>query len=167
MIRKAFVLSTALLSLSFAQEVLLKEVEVKGKKETTKDSLEIREVRESFAKDVGEALQKLDGLHIFRKGGIANEIILRSFRADDIKVQIDDLDIHGACPNRMDPAEAHVDFSEVEKIDVVKGPFVVKYPNALGGAVFVELKRPKPGFHLDLNLTAGSFEYYNPSFVIS
>ncbi len=167
MIRKVFVLSTALMSLSFAQEILLKEVEVKGKKETTRDSLEVREVRESSAKDIGEALQKLDGVHIFRKGGIANEIILRSFRADNIKVQIDDLDIHGACPNRMDPAEAHVDFSEVEKIDVVKGPFVVKYPNILGGAVFVELKRPKPGFHLDLNLTAGSFEYYNPSFVIS
>ena len=165
--KKVFVLSTALFSFSFAQEVLLKEVEVKGKKETIQDSLEVREVRESSAKDVGEALKKLDGVHMFRKGGIANEIILRPFRKGDIRVQIDDLDIHGACPNRMDPPEAHVDFAEVEKVEVIKGPFVVNVPNLLGGLVNVELKKPKPGFHFDINVTAGSFNFVNPSMSLS
>ncbi len=164
---KTFVLSTALLSFSFAQEVLLKEVEVKAKKETAQDSLEVRQVRESSARDVGEALQVVPGLHFFRKGGIANEIVLRSFRRDNIRVEIDDLSIHGACPNRMDPPEAHVDFSEVSKIDIVKGPFAVNRPNILGGAVFVELKKPKRGFHVDFNLGAGSFNFINPSLNIS
>ena len=49
----------AIFSQAYAQELLLKEIEVKGKKE-------------SFAKDVGEALTKINGLSKFRKGGIAN-----------------------------------------------------------------------------------------------
>ena len=62
----------AIFSQAYAQELLLKEIEVKGKKESFEDSLEVREVRESSAKDVGEALTKINGLSKFRKGGIAN-----------------------------------------------------------------------------------------------
>ena len=72
----------------------MKEVEVKGKRETFKESLEIREVRESFAKDVGEALTKIEGLHKFRKGGIANDVIIRAFQRDNLNVIINSLVCH-------------------------------------------------------------------------
>ncbi len=150
-----------------AQELLLKEVEVKGKRETFKDSLEIREVRESFAKDVGDALTKIEGLHKFRKAGIANDVLIRAFQRDNINVLIDDSEVHGACPNRMDPPAFHVDFSEVEKIDITKGPFDIRHQGSLGGLVNIITKKPEKGFRLKLNATLGSFDFRNFSPVIS
>lgn len=162
------ILLCALFSLpALASEVLIKEVELKAKKETFEESLEIREVRESFAKDVGEALTRIEGISKFRKGGIANDIILRAFQKDNINVLIDDYEIHGACPNRMDPPAFHVDFAEVEKIEVIKGPFDVKHQGSLGGLVNIITKKPEDGFRLKLNLTLGSFDYRNISPVIS
>ena len=82
---------SAVFSNVYAQEILLKEIEVKAKREAFEDSLEVREVREGSSKDVGEALTKLSGVSKFRKGGIANEIVLRGFRRDNINVLIDDV----------------------------------------------------------------------------
>lgn len=165
---KRILLLGAVFSLpAFAQELLLKEVEVKGKRETFKDSLEIREVRESFAKDVGEALQKLEGIHKVRKAGIASDVVIRAFQKDNINVLIDESEVHGACPNRMDPPAFHVDFSEVERIEVIKGPFSVRHQGSLGGLVNIVTRKPEMGFKLRLNATLGSFDFRNFSPVVS
>ncbi|MCS6957500.1 MAG: TonB-dependent receptor [Aquificaceae bacterium] len=165
--KKVFLLGAVFSLPVFAQEVLLKEVEVKGKRETFKDSLEIREVRESFAKDVGEALQKLEGIHKVRKAGIANDVVIRVFQRDNINVLIDDTEVHGACPNRMDPPAFHVDFSEVEKIEVIKGPFDIRHQGSMGGLVNIITKKPDMGFRIRLNATAGSFNFINFSPTVS
>jgi iron complex outermembrane receptor protein len=164
--KRAFLL-TAIVSFGYAQEILLKEVELKAKKETFKDSLEIREVRESFAKDVGEALTKLEGIWKIRKGGIANDVVLRGFYRDNINVLIDDDRVYAACPNRMDPPAFHVDFSQVEKIEVIKGPFDVRHQGSMAGLVNIIIKKPERGFHLKLNASAGSFNFINLSPVVS
>jgi len=164
--RKAFLL-TAIVSFSYAQEILLKEVELKAKKETFKDSLEVREIRESSAKDVGEALTKLEGIWKVRKGGIANDVVLRGFYRDNINVLIDGDRVYAACPNRMDPPAFHVDFSQVEKIEVIKGPFDVRHQGSMAGLVNIITKKPEKGFHLKLNASAGSFNFINLSPVVS
>jgi iron complex outermembrane receptor protein len=164
--KKAFLL-TAIVSFGYAQEILLKEVELKAKKETFKDSLEVREVRESSAKDVGEALTKLEGIWKIRKGGIANDVVLRGFYRDNINVLIDDDRVYAACPNRMDPPAFHVDFSQVEKIEIIKGPFDVRHQGSMAGLVNIITKKPEKGFHLKLNASVGSFNFINLSPVVS
>jgi iron complex outermembrane receptor protein len=164
--KKAFLL-TAILSFGYAQEILLKEVELKAKKETFKDSLEVREVRESSAKDVGEALTKLEGIWKIRKGGIANDVVLRGFSRDNINVLIDGGRAYGACPNRMDPPAFHVDLSEVERIEIIKGPFDVRHQGSMAGLVNIITKKPERGFHLKLNASVGSFNFINLSPVVS
>jgi iron complex outermembrane receptor protein len=164
--KKAFLL-TAIVSFGYAQEILLKEVELKAKKETFKDSLEVREVRESSAKDVGEALTKLEGIWKIRKGGIANDVVLRGFSRDNINVLIDDDRVYAACPNRMDPPAFHVDFSQVERIEIIKGPFDVRHQGSMAGLVNIITKKPEEGFHLKLNASAGSFNFINLSPVVS
>ncbi|MDW8096237.1 MAG: TonB-dependent receptor plug domain-containing protein, partial [Aquificaceae bacterium] len=165
--RRGFLLTALFSFSSFAQEVLIKEVEVKGKKETFKESLEIREVRESFAKDVGEALQKVEGVNKVRRGGIANDVVIRAFQRDNINVLIDGTEVHGACPNRMDPPAFHVDFSEVEKVEVIKGPFDIRNQGSMGGLVNIITKKPDKGFRVRLSATAGSFNFINLSPVVS
>jgi iron complex outermembrane receptor protein len=164
--KKVFLL-TAIVSFGYAQEILLKEVELKAKKETFKDSLEVREIRESSAKDVGEALTKLEGIWKIRKGGIANDMVLRGFYRDNINVLIDDDRVYAACPNRMDPPAFHVDFSQVERIEVIKGPFDVRHQGSMAGLVNIITKKPEKGFHVKLNASAGSFNFINLSPVIS
>ena len=164
--KKAFLL-TAIVSFGYTQEILLKEVELKAKKETFKDSLEVREVRESSAKDVGEALTKLEGIWKIRKGGIANDVVLRGFYRDNINVLIDDDRVYAACPNRMDPPAFHVDFSQVERIEVIKGPFDVRHQGSMAGLVNIITKKPEEGFRIKLNASAGSFNFINLSPVVS
>ena len=164
--KKAFLL-TAIVFFGYAQEILLKEVELKAKKETFKDSLEIREVRESSAKDVGEALTKLEGIWKVRKGGIANDVVLRGFYRDNINVLIGDDRVYAACPNRMDPPAFHVDFSQVERIEIIKGPFDVRHQGSMAGLVNIITKKPEKGFHIKLNASAGSFNFINLSPVVS
>ncbi|WP_448587611.1 TonB-dependent receptor [Thermocrinis sp.] len=163
---KALLLS-AIFSGAYAQEVLLKEIEVKGKRETFEEGLDVREVRESSAKDVGEALIRISGLSKFRKGGIANDVLIRAFQRDNINVLIDGTEVHAACPNRMDPPAFHVDFSEVERIEIIKGPFDVRYQGSLGGLVNIITKKPEKGFRVNLNASAGSFNFINLSPVVS
>lgn len=161
--RKTLVLLTAPLSISFAQELVLEKVEVKAKKEV----LTQQEVRESFAKDPGEALSKMEGVWKLRKGGIANDVIIRGFSGRNLNVLFDGARIYNACPNRMDPPIFHIDFAEVESIEVIKGAFDVRNYGSLGGTVNVRTMKPKRGFHGKFNVGVGSFSYFNPSFNLS
>jgi len=123
----------------------------------------MREVRESSAKDVGEALAKIDGVWKLRKGGIANDVVLRGFQGANLTLTIDGARIYGACPGHMDPAAFHVDFAEVERVEVTKGSFDLASQGSLGGSVNVVRKRLPAGFHLTPSLQWGSFGYVNPS----
>ena len=133
----------------------------------TSEILEIHEVRESSAKDVGEALMRLDGVWKVRKAGIANDIVVRGFQQDNLNVLIDGARIYGACPNNMDPPAFHVDFSEVEKVEVSKGPFDMRNQGGFGGAINIINKTPGSGLHVTPNVSAGSFGFFNPSLTAS
>lgn len=129
--------------------------------------LDIREVKESAAKDVGEALSRVEGLWKVRKGGIANDVVLRGFQQDNVNILIDGARIHGACPGRMDPAASHVDFAEVEYVEVTRGAFDMANQGSLGGAVRVVGKAADAGLRFTPGLSTGSFGFYNPSLVAS
>lgn len=128
-----------------------------------RESVEATEVRESPARDVGELLADETGLWKLRKGGIASDVVLRGLQSRDLNVLIDGQRVYGACPNHMDPPAFHVDFSEVERVDVGKGPFDVRYQGSLGGVVNVVTRRPETGWHAATSLGVGSFGYVNPS----
>jgi len=151
-----------------AESPILDEIVVKGQKEAqSEESLTIREVRESPARDIGEALKQVEGLTCVRKGAIANDIVLRGYQRDNINVLMDGVRIHGACPSRMDSPAFHYDFAEVEQIRVVKGPYDLVNPGSMGGLVDAITRRPKTGFGSDLNFTYGSYDAMNASGTLS
>jgi iron complex outermembrane receptor protein len=136
---------------------LVEEIEVKGKRPTRSSSLEVREVRETAARDVGEALDGLADLAKVRKAGIANDVVLRGMKKDDVAVLIDGQQLHGGCPSRMDPPAFHLDYAEVDRIEVKKGPFDVTHPGGIGGLVDVRTRGTRrAGFGTEVNLSAGS-----------
>ena len=160
---KKLLLVLAPLSLSASQEILLEEVEVKAKREIYTEN----QVRESFSEDPGEALSQMEGVWKLRKGGIANDVVIRGFSPKNVTILFDDVRIYGACPNRMDPPIFHIDFAEVKSIEVVKGAFDVRNYGSLGGTVNIKTEEPKMGFHGKINVGVGSFSYFNPSLRLS
>jgi iron complex outermembrane receptor protein len=156
------------LSLSYqpvhAENQLLDEITVRGQKESPiQESLSVREVRESPAKDMGEALQQIEGISCVHKGAIANDIVLRGFQKDNINVLVDGVRLHGACPSRMDPPSFHYDFAEIEQVQVIKGPYDLSNPGGMGGTIDAQTKKPGKGPGGEINLTAGTWNSINAS----
>lgn len=136
---------------------LVEEIEVKGTRSTGTTSLEVREVRETAARDVGEALDGLAEVSKIRKAGVANDVVLRGLKKDDIAVLIDGQELHGSCPGRMDPPAFHLDYAEVDSVAVKKGPFDVTHPGGMGGLVEVHTRGTRrPGLGAELNLNGAS-----------
>jgi iron complex outermembrane receptor protein len=67
----------------------------------------------------------------------------------------------------MDPAASHVDFAEVDHVDVSKGAFDVTNAGSLGAVVNIVTKRPDMGFSVKPSLSLGAFNFYNPSVTAS
>ncbi len=132
-----------------------------------RESVEASEIRQSSARDVGEAIASTPGVWKLRKGGIGNEIVVRGMQSKDLNVLIDGQRIYGACPSHMDPPAFHADFAEVDRVEVGKGPFDVKNQGSLGGVVNIVTKNPGPGWQETFNVAAGSAKYLNPSATVS
>ncbi|MDZ7820156.1 MAG: TonB-dependent receptor plug domain-containing protein [Aliarcobacter sp.] len=118
--------------------------------------------------DLAEALSKnVPSISIVRRSGIANDIILRGQKKDNINILLDDAKIYGACPNRMDPATSHVLSNNVQSVKVIEGPYDVENFGTLSGLVKVETKEPTKDVHGEINLNAGSFGYRKASATVS
>ena len=118
--------------------------------------------------DLAEALAtKLPGVSLVRRSGIANDIILRGQKKDNINILVDDAKIYGACPNRMDPPTSHVLTNTIDSIDVIEGPYDVENFGTLSGAVRITTRKPVEGLSGAVSLNAGSFDYRKVAATIS
>ncbi len=117
-------------------------------------------VTEVKSADLAEALtKKIAGISLVRRSGIANDIILRGQKKDNINILFDHSKIYGACPNRMDPPTSHILITNIDEIEVTEGPYDVENFGTLSGAVNISSKKPEVGFHGDINLNLGSWDY--------
>ena len=118
--------------------------------------------------DLAEALsQNIPSISLVRRSGIANDIILRGQKKDNINILIDDAKIYGACPNRMDPTTSHILSNNVESVEVIEGPYDVESFGTLSGKVTVNTKEPTKDLNGEINLNAGSFGYKKVSTTVS
>ncbi|WP_457602782.1 TonB-dependent receptor [Nitratifractor sp.] len=110
--------------------------------------------------DVAAALaQKVPGVTLVRRSAIANDIIVRGLKKDNLSVTIDGAQIYGACPNRMDPPISHILANNIDNIEVTEGPFDVTEPGALGASIKINTLKPAKEFAGDINLGLGSWKY--------
>jgi iron complex outermembrane receptor protein len=110
--------------------------------------------------DVADALSRnVPGISLVRRSGIANDVILRGQKKDNINILIDDAKVYGACPNRMDPPTSHMLANNIEGIEIIEGPYDVESFGTLSGAVKVTTRQPSKELHGEVNLNAGSWGY--------
>jgi len=102
--------------------------------------------------DVGEYFKNITGASAVKKGGFAMDPVIRGFKQDQLNVQIDGGSrCWGGCPNRMDPPTSHIQSDDLERIEVIKGPFSVRWGQTMGGIVNLVMKRPQMSSTFKLN----------------
>ena len=155
-----------LFSFASAQEIIkLKKVKVFEEllpQETVGESKEIteEEIKTTRQIDIGEILSNIfPEINHIRKGGTANDIVLRGFGRDNINVLIDGMRIYGACPNRMDPPIFHMSTPQVKEVYILEGPFDVTNQGSLAGVVNLISKDPEKGTFGYIGFTGGFFDY--------
>lgn len=118
--------------------------------------------------DLAEALtRKVPSISLVRRSGIANDIILRGQKKDNINILIDNTKVYGACPNRMDPPTSHILTNTIDSIEVIEGPYDVENFGTLSGAVKVTTIKPSEGLNGEVSLNVGSFDYLKAAATVS
>ncbi len=104
----------------------------------TRDQIEGEAVR-----DVTNYLRSSKNINGIRKGGTQLDPVVRGFKFSQLSVQMNGgQKIEGGCPNRMDPATAHVEIEDIESIEVLKGPYALKYGPMFGGLINLTTEIP-------------------------
>lgn len=99
----------------------------------------------SQPRNVADLFNDIAGFSIQKRSSTATEPSLRAFKYEQMNIKYDGgMKMVNACPNRMDPITAHVIPEEVSKIEVVKGPFTVRFGQTFGGIVNMITKPPTP-----------------------
>ncbi|MDP2089885.1 MAG: TonB-dependent receptor [Flavobacteriaceae bacterium] len=105
----------------------------------------------SQPRSVGNLFRDIKGFGIVKRGAYASEPVFRSFKYEQLNIQYDGgMKVLNACPNRMDPITTHVIPEEIEKIEIVKGPFTVRFGENFGGIINLVSRNPTKnqlGFH--------------------
>lgn len=118
--------------------------------------------------DLGEALFKQSAsVALSRRSGVANDIVVRGQRKDNINVTVDGTKVHGACPNRMDPPISHILTNNVDYIEINEGPFNVEDFGSLSADVKIHTIKPTEEFEGEVNLGMGSWGYQKGAFSLS
>lgn len=95
-----------------------------------------RQMQERAGRDVGEILKMTPNVSSVKKGGVGSDPVIRGFKYSQLNVQTDNgMKIEGGCPNRMDPTVTHIEMDDVEKVEVIKGPYALRYGTGLGGVI--------------------------------
>ncbi len=110
--------------------------------------------------DLAEALEKrLPSVNIIRRSGIANDILLRGQKRDNINIIVDGTKVYGACVNRMDPPTSHIVTNNIDTVEVSEGPFDVENFGTLSGLVNIRTIKPAEGFQGNISANIGSWNY--------
>ncbi|MBT8385096.1 MAG: TonB-dependent receptor, partial [Bacteroidia bacterium] len=93
-------------------------------------------------RNVGDLFRDIRGFGIQKRGAYASEPVFRAFKYEQLNVQYDGgMKVLNACPNRMDPITTHVIPDEIEKIEIVRGPFTVRFGQNFGGIINLVSKK--------------------------
>ncbi|MBN2638388.1 MAG: TonB-dependent receptor [Bacteroidales bacterium] len=149
-----------------ADTITMEEIIIVSKQNLKRTHIDVKSIRVENPVDAGEIFKDQSGFGIVKKGNYGMEPVLRGFKFDQLNVQFDGgTQSVNACPNRMDPAISQISPQDIEKIEVVKGPYDMRFP-AFGGLINIVSKRPvynpqKPyTTHIDMGYQSNGNNYY-------
>jgi iron complex outermembrane receptor protein len=95
--------------------------------------------------DVAEIFVNEPGFGIIKRGNYAMEPVMRGYKYEQLNVIYNGgATSSNACPNRMDPAISQVSPEDIEKVEIIRGPYSMRYGQTFGGIINLVTKRPHP-----------------------
>ena len=93
--------------------------------------------------DGAQLLNQLPAFNSIRKGGnYGFDPVFRGFKYDQLNIVL-----HGAqsataaCPNRMDPPTSQMAPNMIDRIEVLKGPYALRYGSGFGATINIQYTR--------------------------
>ena len=128
------------------QTIILKEVVVEGKAETspTATVVPLDGATTGIPADAADFLRDINGVSGIRMGGHGIDPIIRGQSMTRLNILLDGAYIHGGCPNRMDPPTAYSTMESYDSVTIIKGSQTVRYGGGgSGGTVLFDRKPPQ------------------------
>ena len=95
-------------------------------------------------KNVAELFEGLEGFGIIKRGSYAMDPSFRASKYEQLNIQYDGgTKVVHACPNRMDPITTHVVPEDIKQIEVIRGPYSVRYGATFGGIINMVTRQPE------------------------
>jgi len=100
------------------------------------ESLEL-DYQDKMAHDGGALLNHVASISTIRKGGSYGfDPVFRGFKYDQLNLVLNGAQTaSAACPNRMDPPTSQMAPNMIRKIEILKGPYALRYGNAFGATI--------------------------------
>ncbi|RLE28097.1 MAG: TonB-dependent copper receptor [Acidobacteria bacterium] len=94
------------------------------------------ELRAGQSKDAGDLLREAPGVSSGRMGGHGLDPRVRGLGESSIRILIDGAEVHGGCPNRMDPPSSFAAVDSFDEVIVLRGVQTLRYGTAPGTVLF-------------------------------
>ena len=111
--------------------------------------------------DAAAVLSQAPEIALIRKSGSYGfDPVLRGFKYEQLNIVMDGAQsANAACPNRMDPPSSQMPVNMLAQIDILKGPYSLRYGNAIGGTINFRTAQPSFSTHKNVNgRLSGSYE---------
>lgn len=163
-ITTSIVVFIVLLSTAFAQTpspdtlILLQAFEIvgssAGERTYTVRTIRHKQIDALPVRDIGGMMRSIPNVSGVRKGGAVSDPVVRGFKYSQLNVQLNGgQKIEGGCPNRMDPAVAHIDIDDLRSLELIKGPYALQYGPGFGGVINMQTHRPLPRQKFGINVS--------------
>lgn len=118
------------------------------------DEYFLMDSQDRLAHDAGALMSRTPLISTIKKSGSYGfDPVLRGFKYDQLNIVIDGVQCaSAACPNRMDPPISQISPNMIEQVEIMKGPYSLRYGNSFGGTI--NFKKGDPTFS-DANKTFG------------
>ena len=94
-------------------------------------------------KNVADLFNNINGFSVIKRGNYAIDPSFRGAQYEQLNIQYDGgTKAMHACPNRMDPITTHIIPEEISKIEIIKGPYTVRYGATFGGIINLVTQNP-------------------------
>lgn len=94
-------------------------------------------------KNVADLFNSINGFSSIKRGNYAIDPSFRASQYEQLNIQYDGgTKAMHACPNRMDPITTHIIPEEIARIEIVKGPYTVRYGATFGGVINLVTQKP-------------------------
>ncbi|WP_179319624.1 TonB-dependent receptor domain-containing protein [Winogradskyella helgolandensis] len=117
-------------------------------------------------KNVADLFNNIIGFSVIKRGNYAIDPSFRGAQYEQLNIQYDGgTKAMHACPNRMDPITTHIIPEEISKIEIIKGPYTVRYGATFGGIINLVTQKPDYEDHGLHGKVSGGYESNGNSLV--